>query len=179
MNTRRADLVWAALVIVRLWLSQGKPKASQKVQRLGGFECWAEVIGGILEAAEYEDFLSNLQEFYTASDVEGATWRSFVQGWWDKHQDAEVGVSDLYALAEDLDLGKGNEKSQKTKLGSLLRACPGPPIWRISDCQDKNPSWRTTIPADESINLMNLMNVLQAPYARKGIFKYRRGGNGS
>jgi hypothetical protein len=107
---------------VRYWLAQGRPNASQRVIRLGGFECWAEVIGGILEAAEYEGFLLNLQEFYSQSDVEGATWRGFVEAWWDRFQGSEVGVSDLYPLAEDLDLGSSTEKSQKTKLGGLLRA---------------------------------------------------------
>jgi len=120
MKEHRADLVWSALTLVRWWIAQGHPKAPASIQRLGGFECWTEVIGGILAATEYDGFLSNLQEFYSASDIEGAIWRGFVEAWWTRFQTIDVGVSDLYPLADELDLGDGKERSQKTRLGTLL-----------------------------------------------------------
>jgi hypothetical protein len=86
------------------------------------FESWTEVIGGILSAAEYEGFLSNLEEFYQVSDTETAAWRGFVEEWWAKFGSNEVGVSDLFPLADDMNLGDGKERSQKTRLGILLRA---------------------------------------------------------
>ena len=81
-------------------------------------------MGGILEVAGIKGFLGNLADLYSNSDFEGAIWRGFTKAWWDKFGDQEVGVSDLFELAnaldEPLDLGKGSEKAQKTKLGREL-----------------------------------------------------------
>ena len=79
---------------------------------------------GILHVAGIEGFLNNLNEFYEESDAEGSIWRGFVAVWWDRFENREVGVSELWDLISDLDepldLGQGNEKSQKTRLGKLL-----------------------------------------------------------
>ncbi len=120
MKEKRADLVWSALVLVRRWIATGRPKAPPSVQRLGMFESWTEVIGGILTACGYQGFLANLDAFYSASDAEGATWRAFVEAWWKMYQETEVGSSDLYSLAGGLDLREGSERSQRTRLGILL-----------------------------------------------------------
>jgi len=121
--SQRANLVWAALTFVRAWLATGCPKAKDTPTH-GRFESWAEVIGGILHVAGIGGFLSNLADLYEVSDTEGSTWRAFVAAWWDRFENREIGVSELWNLISDLDepldLGQGNEKSQKTRLGKLL-----------------------------------------------------------
>jgi len=121
--SHRANLVWAALSLVQAWIAAGKPKALN-TPTMGMFESWAVVIGGILQVAGIEGFLNNLSEFYEESDAEGSIWRAVVSAWWDRFEDREVGVSILWDLISDLDepldLGQGNEKSQKTRLGKLL-----------------------------------------------------------
>jgi len=59
-------------------------------------------MGGILEHAGIPGFLSNLEEFYEASDAEG--------------------VADLWQIAEEspLPLGNGSERSRRIRLGKLL-----------------------------------------------------------
>src|SRR5262249_47919329 len=99
-------------------IANGRPTAGGK--RLGMFEKWSDVLGGILHVAGIPGFLSNLDEFYEDADSEGADWRNFVQAWWDKWGSVEVTVSSLFDLADNLPLGNGNERSQKTKLGKLL-----------------------------------------------------------
>lgn len=118
IKENRGDLVWAALTLIRWWFVRGRPKAT--TQKLGGFESWSEVIGGILQTAGYKGFLSNLQDFYAASDTEGAAWRAFVEAWWGKFKVQEVGTAVLYPIAGGLDLGEGLERSQRTRLGKLL-----------------------------------------------------------
>ena len=120
----RGALVWAALVLALAWIAEGRPLGSKK---LGMFEDWSQVIGGILEVARIPGFLANAEEFYEASDAELAAWRTFVSVWWEKYRDEEVGVGDLWKLVNpedgepiDLDLGKGNERSQRTRFGILL-----------------------------------------------------------
>jgi len=121
VQKHRGELVWAALTLVQNWIVQGKPTGDYT---LGMFQVWANTMGGILDAADIPGFLENLVDFYDQADVYGALWRAFVAAWWEKFQDQEVGVSDLFVLADrdvSLDLGNGNERSQQTRLGLLLR----------------------------------------------------------
>ncbi len=122
VRENRPKLVWACLTIIKSWIGAGRPLFKERT--LGMFESWSEVMGGILQAAGIPGFLANLEEFYENSDAEGAMWRGFVRAWWDKFSGDEIGVSELFDLnngIEDaLDLGKGNEKSQKTRLGQEL-----------------------------------------------------------
>jgi hypothetical protein len=50
----RCRLVQAILVIVRAWLAAGQPTSDQ---RLGSFERWAAVVGGILDVVGIPGFL--------------------------------------------------------------------------------------------------------------------------
>lgn len=118
----RPNLVWAALVLAQNWVSEGRPYTGRS---LGGFEAWSSVVGGILEAANIPGFLGNLDDFYARADTENAAWRGFVVLWWETYQENGVGISDLVTLIDEsdteLDLGSGNEHSQKIRLGILLK----------------------------------------------------------
>jgi hypothetical protein len=112
----RGRLVWAALTLIQAWLAAGRPAGGRK---LGMFEAWSEVMGGILDVAGLPGFLGNLEAFYDESDAEGEAWRAFVADWWAEHQELETQTKDLLALAGSLDLGD-REHSQKIRLGKLL-----------------------------------------------------------
>lgn len=117
----RGELIWANLVLIRSWVNAGQPRFSDAA--LGSYEDWSRVIGGILEHAGIHGFLGNLYEFYEASDLDGMVWRGIVDEWWEAHRSAEVGVSQLFSIAqgtEGLDLGNGGERSQKTIFGKAL-----------------------------------------------------------
>ena len=76
----RSRLVWAALTLIRAWIVAGRPESNRT---LGMFECWAKVMGGILDVAGIPGFLGNLADFYEKSDAErrGMAWvRGFVVG---------------------------------------------------------------------------------------------------
>lgn len=122
----RGDLIWAALTLGRAWLAARRPLGSIA---FGTFENWARVIGGVLDVAKIPGFLANREDFYEQSDAEGAAWRAFVAAWWEQYGDREVGVSDLWRLLNpekgdpiDLAVGDGAERSQRTRLGKMLRA---------------------------------------------------------
>lgn len=115
-------LARAVLVLVRAWLNAGRPRSSR---RLGSFEQWTDVIGGILETAGIPGFLGNLHELYETADVEGETWREFVRVWWDTHREAPKKVSELNDLCEERELllsvrGDKSPRSQQTRLGKAL-----------------------------------------------------------
>lgn len=119
----RATLLHAALTLIQNWLARGRPPGSG---RLGSFERWSEVMGGILAAAAVPGFLGNLESLYETADTEGGMWREFIIAWWGAHQDAPVRVAELAKLCAAGDfmepvLGEGSEKSQHIRLGRALQ----------------------------------------------------------
>jgi hypothetical protein len=159
----RAVLVWSALTLVQAWIAAGRP--SPKAKPLGSYEQWTEVVGGILENAGIPDFLANLHHFYEASDVEGAAWRTFVQWWWDRCGDREVGVSELFAAEQAngyFDLGRGGERSQRIVFGKLLGRQRGRVIgdFRIVEgkTEKRASQWRL-LRLDSNTHGVNVVNV--------------------
>jgi len=123
-KSHRNELVRAALVLVQAWIAAGRPLSRA---RLGSFQAWAGVVGGVLGVAGVDGFLGNLDALYAHADTDDAAWREFTQAWWDAHGGAEVHVSLLAELCEKHDLmaqilGDGSTRSQQIRLG---RALPG------------------------------------------------------
>ena len=111
----------AILTLVQAWVAAGRPRG----QRLGSFEQWAEVIGGILQVVGVEGFLDNLEEYYAAADQEGQDWREFSAAWWEHWQAAPRTVGQLTEFCAALELmsmarGEGSPRSQQTRLGNAL-----------------------------------------------------------
>jgi len=121
VRANRARLVAACLTLCRAWIAAGRPSGQRSI---GSYETWAQIMGGVLEVAGIEGFLSNLDEMMEASDSEGGAWRGFVSAWWDRFGTAEVGTGDLFDLAANceppLPLGSGNDRAQRTRLGKAL-----------------------------------------------------------
>lgn len=126
VRNNRRRLIWACLVLIQNWVTQGHPDAGGEIPRLGSFEDWSRVIGGILESAGIGGFLGNLGALYQKSQQskEGALTNLFSH-WWEKYGEVKVGVSELYRLIKDrsinLDLGANKDEiAEKTKLGKFL-----------------------------------------------------------
>jgi hypothetical protein len=116
----RASLVHAVLTIVSNWIARGRPLFIHA--RLGSFESWSAVIGGILQAANVPHFLGNLADMYETADEESAEWREFVIQWWKAYRGRPLKMGELCTLAIKLGLmysvrGDGNPQSQAIKLG--------------------------------------------------------------
>lgn len=88
----RRELVVACLTLVKHWLSgQARMSASGEFVRfagrrgsessLGSFERWADVVGGVLAAADVPGFLSNLQEARLSMDSEEQETQDFLMTW--------------------------------------------------------------------------------------------------
>jgi putative DNA primase/helicase len=158
-DEHRGELVSAVLTLAQAWLAAGRPSGCDK---LGMFESWSQVIGGILSVAGLSGFLTNLEDFYAESDVEAADWRSFIEAWWHQFQGEPVGVSELYHVYEvgdqslDLGIGDGSMRSQKTRLGQRLGEMrdrrfgdwrisyegkrQGASRWRLAEATDVRPA---------------------------------------
>jgi len=118
-----AELVWAQMTLIKSWVANGKVEFTER--KIGMFEEWSAVMGGILKNAGYDDFLENMEEFYEEADYEGAMTREFIKAWWNKSKTAGLKIQDLYDIVNrtlvDLDLGSGNPQSRNIKLGLRLR----------------------------------------------------------
>jgi hypothetical protein len=119
----RPALVRAALVLVQAWIAAGQPRHKP---HLGSFEEWSEVLGGILDVAQVNDFLGNLESLYEQADSQGQVLREFVAAWWAKYGDALVRADDLVSLCEDSGLfedvlGNGNPRSRSSRMGKELQ----------------------------------------------------------
>ena len=119
----RAELVWAALTLVQAWIVEGRPSGT--AQRLGMFEDWSDVIGGILEVTGISGFLTNTSEFYQDADIEAAAAQALVQVWWDRFTYRPVGVTELWPIAplviHEL-LDEGNEHGARVKFGNYIKS---------------------------------------------------------
>ncbi len=122
VRQQRHDLLWATLVLAQHWVAEGRPRFTAR--RLGSYESWSEVVGGILMAAEIEGFLANADPFAAHADDETATWGKFVARWWIVHRDKAVCASALYPIALETltdTLGDGSERSQLIRLGKAMK----------------------------------------------------------
>jgi len=120
VDEHRSKIVCAALTLVQSWISAGQPLGKA---HLGSFERWAAVHSGILDHLGIKGFLANANEFYEVADIEGAVWRQFVDLWFETFNESEVGVADLFTLAQDVegfDFGQGSERAQRTSFGMAL-----------------------------------------------------------
>jgi hypothetical protein len=115
VSNSRGRLVHALLTIARAWFVAGKPKA-ENLPRLGSFETWTEIVGGMVTFAGIPGFLDNLSELYDKADEGGAEWEAFLSEWWRQRGEDSITVKDLTALLED-------EKQFREALpGDLLEA---------------------------------------------------------
>jgi len=120
----RGNLVAAILTIIRAWFQAGAEKGTR---RLGMFESWSEVIGGILTFAGIRGFLEHLVE-QSNDDVENDVLRWVVTRWWNTHGNSLVETAVLRPWAtrdgspvlELLDYAY-SDRAVQTKFGCLVR----------------------------------------------------------
>jgi putative DNA primase/helicase len=91
-KAHREELIGAILTLIQAWLAACRP-AGKAV--LGSYESYCATLGGILEVAGIEGFLSNLADDHPQADEETSAWAAFVAGWWEQFQNREVGGEDL------------------------------------------------------------------------------------
>jgi hypothetical protein len=151
----RSALVHAALTVVQAWIAAGKPLHAT---RLGSFESWSGIMGGVLEVAGIPGFLCNLNELYEAADTDGQMWREFTGTWWEAYREEPKKVGELNQFCEERDLmlsvrGDGSARSQQTRLGKALaakrdRVFNGLTVKRITQGEHKHGVLYALAPAD-------------------------------
>lgn len=77
----RGKIIAALLTMVRAWYAAGQPAPQTAIPTLSEFSGWSDVIGGILDYAEVEQFLGNLAQLYSETDTDGPQWTGFLEMW--------------------------------------------------------------------------------------------------
>jgi DNA-binding transcriptional ArsR family regulator len=80
----RGRILAAVFTLARAWIQAGRP-APVRVPRVGSFEAWRDMIGGILESAGVPDFMGNASEVYLAADEDRVQWENFLQALWNRY----------------------------------------------------------------------------------------------
>ena len=102
-TAHRGDLIAAALTLIRAWVVAGRPNGKQ---RMGSFESYVAVIGGILDVIGVPGFLDNQMELYDVADSEAAQWGALVDLWRERCEETgfvACKASDLYELALEVE----------------------------------------------------------------------------
>jgi len=97
VGCERGRVLGAILTISRAWILAGRPKPSAAVPRVGGFEGWRDIIGGILEYCQIPGFLQNTEEMYSQADVDGPQWEAFFEKWFSIWGVRSVTVAEIQA----------------------------------------------------------------------------------
>lgn len=93
VTENRGRLLVALLTMAKAWFVAGCPKPS--TPKLGSFESWCDIVGGILQFAGVAGFLGNQKEMYELSNIEEKEWEGFLLAWQERYQDNLVLVKEL------------------------------------------------------------------------------------
>lgn len=83
VRQHRGEILAALLTMCRAWIVAGRPKSKNGVLTLGGYERWAETVGGVLSLAGVHGFLGNLERLYSSMNVEDDDWTALIGHLWD------------------------------------------------------------------------------------------------
>lgn len=95
VTENRGEILKAVMVLARSWIQSKKPKPT-KCPKIGGFESWRDIIGGIFEHAGEYEFLGNQEQMYLEADTDTPAWEAFFETWesiW--KVDTEISVADI------------------------------------------------------------------------------------
>lgn len=74
----RSLLIAAALTVVRGWIAEGSP-AHSRGATMGSFEAWDRMLSGVCAYAGYPQFLTDVKERRSESDIFGSTWSAHLE----------------------------------------------------------------------------------------------------
>lgn len=119
VTAERERVLGALMGLLAHWRTSGRPLHRGG---FGGFERWTAVVGGILNAAGYPEWLGNMSEWRGGADDSTQEHAALVREWHERWACEPVAASDVYELAVELDLfgwldGKSTDRGRRTSFG--------------------------------------------------------------
>jgi hypothetical protein len=124
VRAQRGRLLGALITLVRRWIDDGRPEGPV---RLGSFEAWSRVVGGVLAIAGVPGFLADRQDESEVADPDEAEWSAFVALWAERHGAAPVDGR-AGGGGADVRVGRGRAVDAAGRRGS------GPPATSAISC---------------------------------------------
>lgn len=115
----RPLLVWAMLNLVSAWVASGRPSGKKK---LGMYESYSEVIGGIFDVAGVHGFLDFPDEIAALEDDAASDLSPLIPKWHEQFSFDPVGVSQLLPIWNAPHLEQQPASGANIRLGKMLRA---------------------------------------------------------
>jgi len=146
VRAQRRTVLECLLGLVENWIAAGRPKCTN---RLGGFERWSEVIGGILQVNGLRTWRTNEGAWRAVANPRGSEMETFVEVWHETFGAAEVTALDLINLAEQVGLfgfvfARSSIAARGSAFGKLLGRHINAPIgqWRIRQRKARQALYR-------------------------------------
>jgi hypothetical protein len=119
VREHRGELLAAVFTVARAWISAGRVSPDSRVPRLGSFESWRDVIGGMLEVAGIPGFLANLEEHY--NDSTSREWGKFLSALCEIYGDQPMRVAEISGRLIDIEDQKLLEALPHDLVGAIER----------------------------------------------------------
>jgi len=146
VRQQRRTVLECLLGLVENWLAAGRPACGN---RLGGFESWSEVVGGILQVNGLRAWRTNEGEWRKVANPHGSEMETFVEVWQEAFGAVEVTALDLMNLAEQHGLfgfvfARNGIAARGAVFGKLLIRHINAPIgqWRIRQRKGRQAMYR-------------------------------------
>ena len=115
----RRSILSCLLGMVEIWKAAGQPRGDVP---FGGFNLWADVIGGILSVSGYSAWMSNVADWRHEANPQGQDLKALVEEWAQVHGSGLATVQEILEIAQRLDvfpdiLSQKNPKAVQTSFG--------------------------------------------------------------
>lgn len=101
----RGRILAAVFTLARAWIQAGRPEPAQ-VPRVGSFEGWRDMIGGILEFSGVPEFLGNADAVYLEGDADRSQWEGLLSALWERYRSEPFTVGTVVRLLSSEDPGR-------------------------------------------------------------------------
>jgi hypothetical protein len=120
VRAERGPLLAAGLTLAQAWFAKGRPRASGVA--FGGFQAWAEILGGVLEVAGILGFLDNRRQLFDQADEENIIIKAFLMDWQGRYGTLPVATKELLEIAKThpLDITAKTDQGMLVRLGRLI-----------------------------------------------------------
>jgi DNA polymerase-1 len=135
VRQQRRTVLECLLGMVANWLASGRPRHAN---RLGGFENWSEIIGGILQSNGLRQWRTNEAEWRERANPGGSEMDAFVRAWHTAYGSQEVVPQVLRELARQCNVfgqvfAKRSDPAVNVAFGRMLSRHIDTPVasWHI------------------------------------------------
>ncbi len=119
-SEHRGRLLAAALTLAQGWVAAGRPR--DKTVVFGGFQEWAETLGGLMTLVGIPGFLANRYQLFQQADEDTASIKGFLADWLTLYGMTPVATKELLAVAKNhpLNISSKTDQGMLVRLGRLI-----------------------------------------------------------